>query len=154
MIRWRLAERGAFLRLHQTRPSLGWTFVVLVALLVRAIGGARWLDKNEEEYLKAMAAACGMPFLWLVWQAGLVLLAPRSGALSGILLARKMIVPLVLLAGTLLAAVPVLRGLERHWLQQDLLGRVDRQSGGLTMAEERAVRWIAEGFENVFGPQS
>jgi hypothetical protein len=154
VIRWRLAKRGTFLRLHQTRPWLGWAFVVLAALLIPAIGGVRWLDKNEEDYLKAMAAACGMPFLWLVWQAGLVLLVPRSGALSGILLTRKMIVPLVLLAGTLLAAVPVLHGMERHWLRQDQLGRMDRRSGGLTLAEDRAVGWIAEGFERVFGPQS
>jgi hypothetical protein len=154
IIRWRLAKRGAFLRLQQTRLRLGLTFVVLAALLIPAIGGVRWLDKNEEDYLKAMAAACGMPFLWLVWQAGLVLLAPRSGALPGILLARKMIVPLVLLTGTLLAAVPVLGGLERHWLPRDSLGRMDRQSGGLTMAEDRAVRWIADGFKNAFGPQS
>jgi hypothetical protein len=151
---WRLAKRGTFLRLHQTRPWLGWSFVVFAALLIPAIGGVRWLDKNEEDYLKAMAAACGMPFLWLVWQAGLVLLVPRSGALSGILLTRKMIVPLVLLAGTLLAAVPVLRSMERHWLRQDQLGRMDRQSGGLTLAEDRAVRWIAESFERVFGSQS
>ena len=153
-IRWRLAKRAAFLGMSQSRPWLGWTVVVLAALLIPAIGGVRWLDKHEEDYLKAMAAGCGMPFLWLGWQAGLILLASRSGALPGILLARKMTVPLVLLSAVLLAAVPILRGAERHWLRQDQFGRVDRQSGGLTMAEDRAVRWIAERFEEVFPPKS
>jgi hypothetical protein len=154
VIRWRLAKRAAFLGMSQSQPWLGGTFVVVAALLIPAIGGVRWLDKNGEDYLKAMAAACGLPVLWLVWQAGLVLFAPHSGALPGILLARKAIIPLVLLAGTLLASIPVLHQLERHWLRQDQLGRVDRQSGGLIMAEDRAVRWIAEGFEKAFGPQS
>lgn len=149
--RWRMKKRISFLGAGRIRLRIDIVIVLLLSLLVAAIGGVRWLGKDEEDYLKAMAAACGLPFLWLVWQAGVVLLAPRSAALPGILLARKLVLPLVLLTSALLASVPVLRGLEREWLRQDTLGRVPRGGGGLTLAEELSVRWIADHFDEVLG---
>jgi hypothetical protein len=151
VIRGRVAKRIGFLGAHRGALPFDIASIILLALLIAAIGGVRWLDKNEEAYLKAMAAACGLPFLWLVWQAGLVLLAAPSAALPGILLARKLIIPLVLLIGTLLASVPVLRGVERDWLQRDMLGRASRGGRGITMGEDLSVRWIADHFEKVFG---
>jgi hypothetical protein len=150
VIRRRVARHIAFLGAHRGGMPLDVVSIVLLAMLVPAIGGVRWLHKNEEDYLKAMAAACGMPFLWLVWQAGTVLLAPRSAALPGLLLARKLVIPLLLLAGTLLAAVPVLRDAERDWLRKDTLGRTPRDAGGITRGEDLAVRWIADHFEEAF----
>ena len=146
LVRWRVVKRISFLG-ARAGLRIDLATVVLLGLLVAAIGGVRWLGKNEEDYLKAMAAACGLPFLWLVWQAGVVLLAPRAAALPGILCARKLVPPLVLLTGALLASVPLLRGIERDWLRQDTLGRAPRGGGGITMAEELSVRWIAERFE-------
>lgn len=151
VVRWRVAKRTSFLAAPRGTPVLDLGTALLLAALIPAIGGVRWLTKNEDHYLKAMAAACGLPFLGLVWQAGTTLLASRSAALPGILSARKLVMPLTLLTTILLGAVPVLRMTEQHWLQQDTLGRAARNGWGMTLSEELSVRWITEGLEKTLG---
>lgn len=151
VVRWRVMSRISFLGAGRSGLPVDIGMVLWLGLLIAAIGGVRWMGKNEEHYLKAIAAACGLPFLWLAWQAGAVLLAPRSAALPGILLARKLVLPLALLTAVLLGAIPALRGMERHWLQQDTLGRAPLNGWGPTMSEELSCRWIVDRFEKALG---
>lgn len=127
--------------------------VGLTALLIPSIGSARWISGDAEKHLKAMAAACGIPLLWLLWQAALVLFLPRSGALDGVMLSRRMLPPLAGLAAVFLTCVPVLRSLEGAYLRKDELGRSDRLHGGAVMAEGRATEWISGLFRETFSPK-
>src|SRR5690606_18667063 len=110
-----------------------------------------WIKGKEELCLKALAGASGIPALWLLWQAGLIVLAPQAGALGGTLLCRKLFTPLLAMAVVLVSLWPSLKTTERNWLQQDQLTRSDRSGGSFTMGEGRSARWIADKFQQTFG---
>lgn len=149
-IRWRIQRRLGFLNIRVDMPWVGLTVLIVAAMLVPAIGAAYGV-KGKALYLKALAGASGIPALWLLWQAGLVLLAPRAGALGDTLLCRKLFAPLLGIAVLLISLWPALKATERGWLQQDQLTRSDRTGGSFTRGEGRSARWIADKIQQAFG---
>jgi hypothetical protein len=148
--RWRVAVRGAFLALKPNRPWIGWTFAGIAAVVMLMPGGVLWLSGNEERYLQATAATGGLPLLWLLWEAGMVLFSPGNQALGGVLFCRRMVVPLAVMAALLLGGWAPLVATERHWHARDEVTRVDRERGGLTMMESRVMEALSERFHKAF----
>ncbi|HEY1121527.1 MAG TPA: hypothetical protein VGE67_07990 [Haloferula sp.] len=148
--RWRVAKRVGFLALKPARPWIGWTMAAIAALVIPLVGDVRWLSGNETRYLQTIAAMGGMPLLWLMWEGGVVIFSPGSHALGGVLLCRKMVMPLAALAALLFAAwVPLLRS-ERHWHARDQVTRADREHGGLTLLESRVTEKMRDRFRKAF----
>jgi hypothetical protein len=148
--RWRVAVRGGFLALKPNRPWIGWTMAGIAAVVMLMPGGVRWFSGNEERYLQATAATGGLPLLWLLWEAGTVLFSPGNQALAGVLLCRRMVVPLAALAALLLGGWAPLVATERHWHARDEVTRVDREHGGLTLMESRMTEALRERFHKAF----
>lgn len=142
--RWRIRRHLAFLGLESGRQSPGWIVAGIAALILPLAGAARWVPlANRDEYLMGVAAACGVPMLWLLWQAGAMLFAPGSGSLRGVLQSRRLLLPLAVLCGLMLALQPLLMSIERHWLSLDEVTRVDRNKGCIPAGEARKVEEIA-----------
>lgn len=148
--RWRVSARVGFLALKPVRPWIGWTMAAVAAVVVLLAGGVRWLPGNEQRYLQAIAATGGLPLLWLLWEAGMVLFSPRDQALGGVLLCRRTMVPLAMFAALLLACWVPLVATERHWHALDGVTRADRNHGGLTLLESRMTERIRERFRRAF----
>jgi hypothetical protein len=148
--RWRVAARVGFLALKPARPWIGWTMAAIAAVVMLLAGGVRWLSGNEQRYLQAIAATGGLPLLWLLWEACSVVFSSRDQALGGVLLCRRMVVPLTMLAALLLACWTPLIGTERHWHALDEVTRADREHGGLTLLESRVADRIRERFRKAF----
>jgi hypothetical protein len=148
--RWRIGRRAGALSLKGARPWIGWTFAFVAAAVVPLAGGVRWITGDGERYLQAIAATGGLSLLWLLWEAGAVAFSPRDQALGGVLLCRRMILPLLLLAALLLAGWAPLRATERDWHARDRFTRSDRERGGLTFAEGQAVDRLREYFRKAF----
>lgn len=148
--RWRVAARVGFLALKPARPWIGWTMTAIAAVVMLLTSGVRWLSGNEQRYLQAIAATGGLPLLWLLWEAGMLLFSPRNQALGGVLLCRRMVVPLTMLAALLLACWGPLVSIERHWHALDGVTRVDRKCGGLTLLESRVTERARERFRRAF----
>jgi hypothetical protein len=148
--RWRIAKRAGLLALKPARPWIGWTMTVVAAAVILMAGGVRWLTGNEMRYLQSVAATGGLSLLWLMWEAGSVLFASRDQALGGVLLCRRVMGPLTLLAVLLFAIWVPLSATERDWLARDQLSRADRVNGGMTFMEERVVNRLREYFLEAF----
>jgi hypothetical protein len=148
--RWRVAVRGGFLALKSSRPWIGCTMAGIAAVVMLMPGGVRWLSGNEERYLQATAATGGLPLLWLLWEAGMVLFSPGNQALGGVLLCRRMVVPLAALSALLLGCWAPLIATERRWHAGDEVTRVDREHGGLTLMESRMMEALRERFHKAF----
>jgi hypothetical protein len=148
--RWRVAVRGGILALRPNRPWIGWTMAGVAAVVMLMPGGVRWLSGNEERYLQATAATGGLPLLWLLWEAGMVLFSPGNQALGGVLVCRRMVMPLAALAALLLGTWAPLIATERHWHARDEVTRVDREHGGLTLMESRMMETLRKRFHRAF----
>lgn len=140
VVRGRLAARAGYLALVPARPWVGWTMAGIAAAVIPLAGGVRWLSGNEERYLQAVAATGGLPLLWLLWEAGSVAFASRDQALGGVLLCRRMMPPLALLAALPLACWTPLLSAERHWHARDPISRANREHGGMSIGEARATQ--------------
>lgn len=153
--RWRIRRQLAFLGLEDGRPWPGWIAAGIAALILPLAGAARWVPlTHREEYLIGVASACGVPLLWLLWQAGAMLFSPGSGSLRGVLQSRMLLIPLALLCGVMLAVQPLLLSIERHWLSLDEVTRVDRSKGGIPAGETRKVEEIARKLAAVLKNES
>lgn len=148
--RWRVAARVGFLALKPARPWIGWTMTAIAAVVMLLAGGVRWLSGNEQRYLQAIAATGGLPLLWLLWETGMVLFSSRDQALGGVLLCRRMTVPLAMFAALLLGCWGPLIATERHWHALDGITRADRERGGLTLLESRVTEKVLARFRKAF----
>lgn len=148
--RWRVSKRVGFLALKPARPWIGWAMAAIAAMVIPLAGGVRWLSGNETHYLQSIAAMGGMPLLWLMWEGGAVIFSPGSQALGGVLLCRRMMVPLATLAALLLASWAPLFASERHWHARDQVTRTDREHGGLTLLESRVTEKMRDRFRRAF----
>lgn len=148
--RWRLTKRAGFLALKPARPWIGWTMAGIAALVIPLAGGVRWLTTNEVRYLQGIAATGGLPLLWLLWEASAVVFSSGSQSLGGVLLCRRMTLPLAMLAALLLGLWVPLAAAERHWHARDQVTRADRNSAGLTLLESRVTERVRERFRKAF----
>jgi hypothetical protein len=148
-LRRQIGRRAGLLGLKPGWPRIGWVMAAIAALVVPLAGGARWLPDHETRYLQAVAASAGFPLLWLLWEAATVLFSPREQALGGVLLSRRLIAPLALLAALLLACWLPLQAEERRWHARDRVTRVSLEHGGMMMWEARAVEWIRAGVRTL-----
>ncbi|MEK7953371.1 hypothetical protein [Luteolibacter soli] len=153
-VRWRVSTRTSFLALKPARPWIGWTMAGVAAVVMLSAGGVRWLPGNQQRYLQAIAATGGLPLLWLLWETGMMLFSSRDQALGGVLLCRRMIVPLTLLAGLLLACRGPLMATERYCHAQDNVTRADRERGGLTLLESQVVENVRRRMHKAFSEAS
>lgn len=145
-----LRKRLGFLGLGGRFPAAGWAVAAVTALLVPLAGAVRWLSRDEQEFLQGVAAACGIPLLWLLWQAGAVVFSPSSGALRGVLLSRRLITPLAVACLALLALQPLLLSTERQWIAKDTVSRSDPARGGIPIGEAMAVERISKELSALF----
>ena len=135
--RWRWAKRAAFLALQPDRMWIGWTMAVVVALFIPVQGLVRYLPAHQDKFLLFGSAAAGIPLLWLLWQAAVVVFLSRDNPLGVQLLVRSMLPAAATMAVLLLAAVPVLRNTERTWVAKDELIRRDPEGSGMSVVERR-----------------
>ena len=149
-IRWRIGRRAGFLGLKSRWQWTGRGIAAITACLIPLSGAVRWTTGNGDDFLRPVAAACGIPLLWLCWQAGAVLFSPKDHALAGTLLVRRLIAPLLVLTSLLLACGPVLERTERAWLSRDTITRSDPTHGGLLKWEAMTVDWTAGRFKAAF----
>jgi hypothetical protein len=135
--RWRLGKRGGFLALRPRGMWIGWSMAVLAALYIPAMGIVRYLPGHEEKFLLYGSAAGGIALLWLLWQAAMGLCAARGNALGGQVMLRLLMPAVIALALLLLAAMPLLRKSERHWVAE--IGDFSRTSRAIppSAAEQR-----------------
>jgi hypothetical protein len=135
--RWRLGKRVGFLALRPRGMWIGWTMAVLAALYIPAMGMVRYLPGHEEKFLLYGSAAGGIALLWLLWQAAMGLCAARGNALGGQVMLRLLMPAVIALALLLLAAMPLLRKSERHWVAE--IGDFSRTSRAIppSAAEQR-----------------
>jgi hypothetical protein len=89
------------------------------ALIIPLAGLIRYLPGHEASFLVYVGSAAGVPLLWLLWHAGMMLFAPPTMALGNQLLVRTLIPASCLLAAMLLSSLPLLRWNERYWLARD-----------------------------------
>ncbi|MCW1885110.1 hypothetical protein OKA04_10255 [Luteolibacter flavescens] len=148
--RWRLVARAGFLALKPAWPWVGWTMTAVAALVIPLSGAVRYLPGNEERFLQGVAAAGGMALLWLVWEAGALVFKSRDTSLGGVLLARRMALPLASLPALLLACWGPLLATERHWHSLDQMTRGNPERGGLNFTECRLVDHMRESFRQAF----
>ncbi len=148
--RRRIARRAGFLSLRTRLAWIGWAAAIVAALVIPLAGAVRWVPGDGKTFLQSVAALGGIPLLWLLWQAGAVLFAPRDQSLGGALLSRRLIPPFALLAAILLVCQPVLTATERHWYARDEITRSDPTHGGLTRIEALSVEWIRGLFRETF----
>ncbi len=148
--RWRIVHRAGLLSLRVHLAWTGWVAAILAALVIPLAGAVRWVPGDGKAFLQFAAATGSAPLLWLLWQAGAVLSAPRDQSLGGTLLSRRLIPPFVLLAAILLACQPMLTATERHWHARDEITRSDQARGGLTKMEAVTVEWIHGLFRETF----
>lgn len=135
--RWRWAKRGAFLALRPDRMWIGWTMAVVAALFIPAQGVVRYLPAHQEKFLLFGSAAGGIPLLWLLWQAVVILFLSRENSLGVQLLVRSIFPAAATMAILLLAAVPFLRNNERASVAKDQLIQRDPEGSGMTILERR-----------------
>jgi hypothetical protein len=138
-----LRKRLGFLGLGGRFAAAGWIVAGITALLIPLAGVVRWVNRDEQEFLQAVAAACGIPLLWLVWQAGAIVFSPAASALRGVLLSRRLITPLAVTCLVMLGLQPLLLSTERQWLAKDLVSRSDPTRGGIPVGEADAVARMA-----------
>ncbi len=136
-VRWRWAKRGAFLALRPGRMWIGWTMALVAALFVPVQGIVRYLPAHQEKFLIFGSAAGGIPLLWLLWQAVVIVFLSRENSLGVQLLVRTILPAAAAMALLLLAAVPLLRKTERTWVAQDELTRRDPEGSGMSLLERR-----------------
>ncbi len=144
-----LRKRLGFLGLGGRFPAAGWVVAAVTALLVPLAGAVRWLSRDEQEFLQGVAAACGIPLLWLVWQAGMIVFSSSSSALRGVLLSRRLITPLAVTCLVLLGLQPLLRSAERQWLAKDMVSRSDPAHGGIPVGEALAVERVSKALSEL-----
>jgi hypothetical protein len=136
--RWRWAKRGGFLAMRPNRMWIGWTIAVVAALFIPVQGIVRYLPAHQQKFLLFGSAAGGIPLLWLLWQAAVIVFLSRDNALGVQLLVRSILPAAMTAAILLLAAVPVLRKAERTWVANDELIRRDPEGSGMSIVERRA----------------
>jgi hypothetical protein len=136
--RWRWAKRGGFFAMRPDRMWIGWTIAVVAALFIPVQGLVRYLPAHQEKFLLFGSAAGGIPLLWLLWQATVIIFLSRDNSLGVQLLVRSILPAAMTAAILLLAAVPVLRKTERTWVANDELIRRDPEGSGMSIVERRA----------------
>lgn len=142
--RWRLGRKLGFLNLTPRHPWLGWAVVAVTALLLPALGALRWISSaGGPEIFYGFIAACGIPVLWLLWQAGALFFSPGSTALGGVLQSRLLIAPLATACMLMIGIQLPLKSSEQHWLSLDEVTRCDLSRGGIPPAEARKVAELA-----------
>lgn len=146
---WRLKAQLGFLGLGKKGHVAGWIVAGIAALIVPLAGSVRWLSGGEKEFLQGVAAGCGIPLLWLVWQAGAVLFSASGSALGGVLLSRRLITPLAVVCLILLGLQPMLLSVEQSWLAKDTVTRIDRSRGGIPVGEADAVEQLAKALSEL-----
>ncbi|WP_367870291.1 hypothetical protein [Luteolibacter sp. Populi] len=148
---WRIARRCSAIGLGARHLWPGWGVVAFTAALLPASGIGRWLPHSQiGEFLLITCASAGIPLLWLLWRAAVLVFGPGSNSLAGVLLSRAMTPPLILATALLLAAYPVMLGVERNWLAQDQITGWDR-SRATTKQESRSVDALLARFREIFG---
>ncbi len=149
-----LTRRCDFLKLGWGRRDewIGWGIVVFTVALVPLAGFVREFPEPEREgFLKWAAYACGVPLLWLLWQAGATVFSPRATSLGGVLLCRLILWPLVAATALALLGHGLATRAERQWLAQDELGRWVNERGGITGLEARTVARFVAAHEKALG---
>lgn len=141
---WRITLRTGFLALGSRQLIVGWITALLPAATIPVTGMVRHWSGARDDFLMAMLLSCGIPALWLLWQAGAMLFSPGSSALGKVLLARKLAWPVTGLCLLLLGSYPLLRAVERRWIAQDELTSRDPKDGGLTKMEQITIEKTRE----------
>ncbi|MCW1912566.1 hypothetical protein OJ996_03205 [Luteolibacter sp. GHJ8] len=139
IIQWRIKRRLGVLGLGGRSALAGWGVVIVTALILPAAGAIHWLPVHEDPISKGIAAACGIPLLWMLWQGGSVLFSPTSGALGGVLLCRTIATPLALACLILLRCGPTLRSIEESRMIQASITNLNLSEVGTLPGEARAV---------------
>lgn len=149
-VQWRITRRARFMALGSGRLVIGWIIALIPAAVIPLTGAVRyWSHGTTDDYQQAMALACGLPLLWLLWQGGAMLFSPRDSSLGGVLTARLMTGPLVALIAFLVVAVSLLRFNESKWLERDTLTRFEPDLGGMTRIEAIGVQKRVETYVKV-----
>lgn len=139
IIQWRMKRRLGILGLGGRSALVGWGVVVVTALILPAAGAIHWLPAHEDTLSRGIAAACGIPLLWMLWQGSSVLFSPRSGALGGVLLCRTIAAPLVLACLIFLRCGPILRSMEESRMIQASITNQDLSRIGTLPGEAQTV---------------
>ncbi|QJE96726.1 hypothetical protein [Luteolibacter luteus] len=149
-LQWRLHRRLGFLGLAPRHLWIGWAVAGFTAALLPSLGALRSVSSaGGPEILYGFIAACGIPLLWLLWQAGALLFSPGSSALAGVLLARLLIAPLAVACALMLGIQIPLKSIEQHWLSLDEVTRCDLSQGGIPPAEAKKVEELARRLASV-----
>lgn len=147
--RWRWARRGGVIALRPQRLWVGVLIALVAAAFIPAIGCWRYLDTERTRFLQAAGSVAGIPLLWLLWHATALVLTPRSSALGGVLLCRKLcpaacFAALLLFGGSLHFKAEERRQVAQdEWSQADPSGRFPTRLEA-AISDEITARMIAQ----------